>query len=110
MRAVMILAVLLTASACEQAKQDQLPVNHADGQAMNYAAEIGNMPEASRDAALFRAIRDAGLPCQRIVGATLMPDSGPNTVTWRARCEDDAYHLINIQPDGSAMVVSRTTP
>jgi hypothetical protein len=39
-----------------------------------------------------------------------MPDAPPPSVIWRAQCEDKAYHLIQIQPNGSAVVTSRTTP
>lgn len=110
MRTLAVLAMALLTVACEPAKQAETPAPEASTSAMNYATEVAALPRAARDAVFFRAIRDAGLPCQKIIGSNPMPGAASPSVTWRAQCEDKAYHLIQIQPDGSAVVTSRTTP
>lgn len=108
MRIVILAAAVLIMNSCKPADQAEAPANQPDDQAMNYAAEIAKMPRRSRDATLFRAIRDAGLPCQKIIDSQPMPNANPPDTSWRAQCENKAYHLINIKPDGRAIVVSRT--
>lgn len=105
-----LLAALLIMSGCKPAEEEKASTSSTAEQGMNYANEIAKLPGQARDAALFRAIRDAGLPCQQVIDSRPMPGAPPPAVTWRAQCEDKAYHLIHIKPDGSAVVASRTTP
>jgi hypothetical protein len=73
----------------------------------DYAQEMLDLPENLRMVALLRAIRDAGLPCQGVTSATLInPDAAKPE--WRAQCENGNYHLVTIDPNGTALVVSRT--
>ncbi|KFG90026.1 putative lipoprotein [Sphingobium herbicidovorans NBRC 16415] len=111
MRTLAVLTTALLAVACKPAQQAEAPApDTTNTSAMNYATEVAALPRQARDAVFFRAIRDAGLPCQTIVSSDPMPDAPPPSVIWRAQCEDKAYHLIQIQPNGSAVVTSRTTP
>ncbi len=110
MRIVLLLAAALAISSCKPADEPKPTATDSGEQAMNYASEIAKMPKPARDAALFRAIRDAGLPCQKIIDSAPMDEANAQSATWRAQCEDKAYHLITIKPDGQAVVVSRTTP
>lgn len=77
------------------------------GTITNYQQAVLNLGEAQRNVVFFRAIRDAGLPCQKVVRAERLPDEkgGP---AWRAQCEDKSYHMIILHADGTAVVVSRT--
>ena len=70
----------------------------------------GGVPVAFEVARALGAIRDAGLPCQQVIDSGPMPGTTAPSAAWRAQCEDKAYHLIQIQPDGSAVVASRTNP
>jgi len=110
MRTLALSAILLITSACKPAEEAKAPAPGTGDPAVNYADEIAKLPRKARDAAFFRAIRDAGLPCQQIIDSRPMPGAAAPAATWRAQCEDKAYHLIHIQPDGSAVVTSRTTP
>jgi len=103
-------AVVLLTGACKPAEDNKAPTPSTREQSRNYAAEIAKLPRQAREAALFRAIRDAGLPCQKIIDSGPMPGAAAPAASWRAQCEDKAYHLIHIQPDGSAVVASRTAP
>jgi hypothetical protein len=110
MRTPALLAILLITNACKPAEEAKAPASSTGEPTVNYADEIAKLPRQARDAALFRAIRDAGLPCQQIIDSRPMPGAAVPVATWRAQCEDKAYHLIHIQADGSAVVTSRTTP
>ncbi len=113
MRTLAVLTTALLAVACKPAEQAEAPAPQSNASGMNYAAEVAALPKAAREGVLFRAISDAGLPCQKIISSDPMPDAqgaASPAVTWRAQCEDNAYHLIQIQPDGSAVVTSRNTP
>lgn len=79
----------------------------SSGAITNYQQAVLNLGEAQRNVVFFRAIRDAGLPCQEVVRAERLPDEkdGP---AWRAQCEDKSYHMIILHADGTAVVVSRT--
>lgn len=110
MRTLLVLAAALLTVACEPSENAKAPATDTNASAVNYATEVAALPKSARDAVFFRAIRDAGLPCQKIIDSSPMADAAPPAVTWRAQCEDKAYHLIQIQPNGSAVVTSRTTP
>ncbi|MEV4932521.1 hypothetical protein MRBLMA1_002168 [Sphingobium sp. LMA1-1-1.1] len=110
MRTMAVLATALLAVACKPAQKAEAPAPDPNASATNYATEVAVLPKQARDAVFFRAIRDAGLPCQTIVSSNPMPGAPSPAVVWRAQCEDKAYHLIQIQPNGSAVVTSRSTP
>lgn len=110
MRTFFAIAAVLLTIACKPPKEAEAPAAETGGGTINYVDEVAALPQQARDAVFFRAIRDAGLPCQRIIESRQMPDAAPPAAAWRAQCEDKAYHLIQIQPNGSAIVASRTNP
>ncbi|MDF2493258.1 hypothetical protein [Sphingomonas sp.] len=75
----------------------------------NYAKEVLALPQGDLRIVLFRAIQDAGLPCQGVTSAELI-GTDPNRPQWRAQCTDGNYHLVTVDPNGTALVVSRKTP
>lgn len=74
--------------------------------AVNYVAEIGNLSDIEQQGVFFRAIRDAGLPCRDVNKVEPMEPEG-GVPTWRASCEQGDQHLVQVKPDGSAVVISR---
>lgn len=109
MRTILTSLALLALCGCEAAEKNTIGPTDAAGNATNYVAEVEDLSAPQRNAVFFRAIRDAGLPCQHVTGAEQIaaPEKAP---MWRARCEDGAAHLIQLLPDGTANVVSRATP
>lgn len=115
MRLPLIALTVLALAAC-QGKQEATNQSAAANVASaanattgNVAQTVANLTQPEKEAVFFRAIRDAGLNCQTVVKAEPV-DPMQGRPTWRAQCEDGAYHLISISPDGSAQVTSRTTP
>lgn len=73
------------------------------------AASVAALPTGERNAVFFRAVRDAGLPCQDIVKAEAVEGEGKAKV-WRVKCEDHGVHLVSVPPTGPVLVTSRTGP
>ena len=100
---------MLALASCGTQKAPENAVNETanatDG--TNQAAAVAALPPAQRDGVFFRAIRDAGLPCQDIKASEALPAQG-NALEWRAQCEDGRWHLISVSPDGTAIVASRS--
>jgi len=92
-------------AACKPPVIDEAGTNEA-GTEINQAATVAALPRGQRDGVFFRAIRDAGLPCQDVISAELLPAEG-DTAQWRVRCEDKVPHLIAIPPEGLIAVSSR---
>lgn len=107
MRGILLLAGVLVLAACKPAESPTF--NSSAGSTptpTNVSAAVDALPPAQRDAVLLRAIMDANLPCQKIEKAERMstPDG---KMEWRATCDGGTQHLIDIQPNGSATVLSR---
>lgn len=119
MRLLLISTTLLALAGCSPATET--PDNNAaavdaaanavanEANAVNYIAEIGNMSETQRQGVFLRAIRDADISCRDVTKVERIADQ-QGTPTWRAQCEQGAQHLIQVEPDGSAKVVSRIRP
>ncbi len=72
------------------------------------AARIEHLNAWDREGVLFRAVRDAGWPCQQIIQEAAMARNHGNPV-WRVQCEDKHYYLVEIAKDGTVALVSRAT-
>lgn len=109
-RIIAAIIALLAVCGCKAA--DESPPSEGtvfSGSQRDYITEFEALPEARLKALLFRAIRDAGLPCQTVISAEKVDVSGKGP-TWRAQCEDRSAHLVRIMPDGTLYVMSRTAP
>jgi hypothetical protein len=114
MRAILTGLATLALAACGTAPQENVAnaTNNAvaanDAEAVNYIAEISNLSEQEQQGVFFRAIRDADIPCRDVTKVEkIEPMMG--VPTWRASCDQGDQHLIQVKPDGSAQVISRTT-
>ena len=96
---------MMGCSSPEPAAPENVTANVAeDGQ--NYSAAVAELDPAARAGVLFRAIRDAGLSCQKVTEVDEQPPMNGAPV-WRARCDNGNYHLVQVTPDGTATVISR---
>ncbi len=100
----MAAAALLLSACGQQAAEPQNAAVNAAADTTNYVAEVMALNEPQRRGVMFRAIRDAGLPCQEVTSAVIEPEMTPTT--WRAVCENGASHLISMQANGDATVMS----
>ena len=95
----------LAAAACSEPAPAPV-VNETAAPTQNYVAAVAALSPEARRGVLFRAIRDAGLPCQGVTEELADTAMRGNPV-WRARCSDGQYHLIQVAPNGNATVISR---
>lgn len=93
------------ASPAANTADPAVAANEAD--ATNYQAEVAKLPVAAQEGVFLRAVRDAGLACQKVTKSERLEDRQGNP-TWRATCDGDNPHLISITRDGTAKIVSRT--
>ena len=108
MRVMLMATMLLTLGACGDTKINN-EATSTDISEQNYTEKVLALPENQRNGVFFRAILDAGLPCQSVTKSErLEPDArGP---MWRASCEDGDDHLIQVTPGGTVNIVSRPAP
>lgn len=99
---IVIPALLLAACGAKPGETPATPSPAATG---NATAVVVALSGPQRRAVFLRAIRDAGLDCQGVTAAKQMSDAAPR---WRATCDDGRGYLIDVAPDGTAHVVSRT--
>lgn len=110
MRNLMLGIALLSIGGCQAADEKPAAADGTDLSAdRNYIAEVKALPEARRKALFFRAIRDAGLPCQTVTKAEPV-DANDKAPSWRAECEDRTAHMVQVMPGGTLYVTSRLTP
>lgn len=109
LRSIALIGLLVAAAGCGSSTTPSNPAGGAASNAANVAADVVSLPGAQQNLVFFRAIRDAGLPCQEIRSAVRQAPSGKNP-EWVVACEDRIPHLIAIAPDGTARITSRTQP
>lgn len=109
MRSLLAIMTIFALGACSGTANDSTESKVPAGNGVNSVAEITALPEAAQNAVFLRAIRDAGLDCQDILKGERIEATG-GKATWRAQCEDGKFHLVLVNPNGSAEVISRTTP
>ncbi len=102
------LSLLLTAcsggadrSAATEATNLQVVYNGPD-----IAAAVAKLPDGQLRGVLFRAVRDAGLPCQDVTQIQRFPDER-GVKNWRVECDGRSQQLVEIRKDGNANVLSR---
>ncbi|HEX8532713.1 MAG TPA: hypothetical protein VF662_00935 [Allosphingosinicella sp.] len=96
--------LLLALSACDQRQEEQGPPPPAS--ISEYKQRIDRLAPQQRDAVFIRAIRDAGMDCQKVVG------SGSSGLqfgmpSWVARCDDGRDWMIMLDKGGRAHVARR---
>lgn len=71
------------------------------------AAQVAKLDEPTRNGVLEKAIKASGAACPSVTGSE-RADVRPGVRGWKAQCDNDTAHLIEIQADGTAQVTSRT--
>ena len=71
------------------------------------AAQVAQLTPEQRNGVFEKAIRDSGVACPAVTGSE-RTEIRPGVKGWKAQCDNDSAHLIEITPDGTAKVTSRT--
>ncbi len=108
MRVMVFLSAALALAACDAAP-NRNAANRADGNSTpDVAVEIAELPVGQQNEVFLRAILDANVNCQGVTGSERITVETDGRPTWRATCVDGSTHLIQVGPDGTAVVVTRT--
>lgn len=70
------------------------------------AAQVAKLDPDLRDGVFEKAIKASGAACPAVTGSE-RAQVRPGVEGWRAKCDNDSAHLIEILPDGTAKVTSR---
>jgi hypothetical protein len=74
----------------------------------NVTAKVLAMNDRTRNVVFVRALLDAEIPCDGVESSERLPDRDGKPL-WRANCTGNGgSHMIQITPDGTANIVSRT--
>lgn len=105
MRNRWMLAALLGLAACGETNGD---VTAVDSQAPETGAAlaVAKLDEATRNGVFEKAIRASGMACPAVTAST-RAEVRHGVKGWKAQCNNDTAHLIEILPDGTAKVTSR---
>ena len=107
MRSVMILGLLAGLAACGGGGAEQAtPVNAVKPES-GAAAQVAKLTPDMRNGVFAKAIRDSGAACPEVTQAD-RAQVRPGVRGWKAQCSNESAHLIQITPDGTAKVTSRT--
>jgi hypothetical protein len=105
MRTMMAAGVALMLAGCGEAPEQPVTANVAAPET-GAAAQVAKLDAETRNIVLQKAIRASGLPCPAVTGAE-RAEVRPGVRGWKAQCNDDTAHLIEISADGTAKVTSR---
>jgi hypothetical protein len=103
----LMLALPVTLSSCGEPAEQPVAVSNANAPETGAAAQVAALTDDLRNGVFAKAIRDGGVACPEVTGAE-RAEITPGVKGWRAHCNNDSAHLIQILPDGTAKVTSRT--
>lgn len=107
MRILVILPTLLALAACGEAPE-KAPVKREPAAETGAALEVAKLDERVRNGVFEKAIRASGeVDCLSVTHserATMMNGASG----WKADCNNDTSHLIEVLADGTAKVTSRS--
>jgi hypothetical protein len=95
--------------ASEPANADDVEANAVGNELApeNVTARVLTMNDRQRNVVFVRALMDAGLPCDGVIGSERLPDIDGRPM-WRADCRPPGgSHMITVTPDGTAQIVTR---
>ncbi|QGP78100.1 hypothetical protein [Sphingobium sp. CAP-1] len=93
-------------AACGESPE-QPAASNAAAPETGAAAQVAKLDEPTRNIVFEKAIRASGAACPSVSGST-RAQIAPGVKGWKAQCNNDSAHLIQILPDGTAKVTSRT--
>ncbi|WP_409593216.1 hypothetical protein [Sphingobium sp. SA2] len=106
MRMMIMMVVGLGLTACGGNDAPTAAANNQVAPETGAAAQVAQLDDAQRNGVLERAIRASGAPCP-VVSQSVRTEVRKGVMGWKARCDNDTAHLIEITSDGTGRVTSR---
>jgi hypothetical protein len=99
-----LLAAALLIWGCDDGVEPAEPSKTAELAAIK--GRIQGLPDGQRNGVFLRAIRDAGQPCQEVIGSAYNGEYFGRP-SWAARCREGQDWLVMIDAGGRALVARR---
>lgn len=107
MRKLTMLALLVALAGCGDGGAERAePVNVVEPET-GAAAQVAKLDEDLRNGVFAKAIRDSGVACPEVTQSQ-RAEIRNGVRGWKAQCNNESAHLIEISADGTAKVTSRT--
>ena len=92
--------MIATLAGCGEPARDQAVTggNQAIAES-GAAAQVAQLTPEQRNGVFEKAIRDSGVACPAVTGSE-RTEIRPGVKGWKAQCDNDSAHLIEITPDG----------
>ncbi|WP_420146086.1 hypothetical protein [Sphingobium sp.] len=107
LRRWVILGLLAGLAACGDGASEQAAPVDVEAPETGAAAQVAKLTPDLRNGVFAKAIRDSGAACPEVTGAD-RAEIRHGVRGWKAQCNNESAHLIQILPDGTAKVTSRT--
>jgi hypothetical protein len=107
MRQLVMLGLICTLGACGSGDDGQRAADNAQAPETGAAAQVAKLDPDLRDGVFAKAIRDSGAACPDVTQSE-RAEVRQGGRGWKAQCNNDSAHLIEILNDGTAKVTSRT--
>lgn len=103
----MLAASLGLASCGEGGTDDTAASRNVAAPDTGATAQVARLDDETRNGVLEKAIKASGAACPSVTRSE-RADIRPGVRGWRAQCDNDSAHLIEIAADGTGKVTSRT--
>lgn len=99
MKRILVMATLMAALAACDGSPDARGTPTARAKPDPIEAKIDALSPPLQETTMFRAIRDGGYTCQKIIRMEKRTPKGGKP-TWIAVCDDHGQYVIELQPGG----------
>ena len=106
-RMLMILGLACALAGCGDSGADRVVSDNRIEPETGATAQVAKLDEDLRNGFFAKAIRDSGAACPEVTGSE-RAEIRHGVRGWKAQCNNESAHLIQILPDGTAKVTSRT--
>lgn len=106
MRMMIMMVATLALASCGGNDGPTATANNQSAPETGAAAQVAQLDEAQRNGVLERAIRASGTACPAVT-QSVRTEVRKGVMGWKAQCDNDSAHLIEITSDGTGRVTSR---
>ncbi|MDI1296960.1 MAG: hypothetical protein PSY12_13940 [bacterium] len=106
MRTLILLATALSLAACGKSPDTGALADTRGAPETGATAQVARLDEGQRNGVFERAIRASGAACP-VVKSSERTEVRHGVQGWKAHCDNDTAHLIEVLSDGTAKVTSR---
>jgi carboxylesterase type B len=103
----MMLGLVCALAGCGDGAADRAVIENRVEPETGATAQVAKLDADLRNGVFAKAIRDSGAACPEVTESA-RAEIRHGVRGWKAQCNNESAHLIQILPDGTAKVTSRT--